>query len=113
MSRSLEVLFEFFNIFCQFSGTQLPVESEVIEHALLCFSSLWDLSWVGSSIAVGPTTGSKRRLFNLFTTNAVKNGSGISRVKVGTFSMNPSFAMVTHNPLFSIIRTVEVDLLAI
>lgn len=91
----------------------MPVESEVVQHALLCFASFWDLRWVGSSIAVGPATRSEGWLFDLFATDAVENGSGISRVKVGALSMNPSFAMVTHNPLFSIIGTVEVDLLAI
>lgn len=112
---SLEKLFEFLDIFGQFCRRKLPVEAKIVKHAILRLPALWYLGVVIACGVIGPSGGSQcLRDFYLLALETVEDGRRVVIGKeVRAFRMHPAFALVTHDPFFSVVTEIEVDLLAV
>lgn len=73
--------------------------------------SLWYFVVKGNS--VGRSSNRVSNLLNLSALDATKTGINSVSQDVSTFCVDPSLALVTHDPLFAIIGKVEIDLFTV
>lgn len=107
-------MFQLLDVFGQFCGAELPIEAEVIEHALLGLPPFGYLAAVVPGGIAVPSTGRCRiGDLNLLALQAVENGSVVARVEVRALGVHPALALVAHDPLLAVVAEVEVDLLAV
>jgi len=77
----------------------------------LSLPSLWYFVVKGNS--VGRSSNRVSNLLNLSALDATKTGINSVSQDVSTFCVDPSLALVTHDPLFAIIGKVEIDLFTV
>lgn len=112
--RSFEELFQFLDILRQLCRAQLPIEAKIVEHAFLGLPPLWYFAAIIPRCIAVPSIWC-RSISDLYllALQTIENGSVIARIKIRAFRVYPSLAFVTHDPLFSVIAEIEVNLLAI